>query len=115
MSDLRHLKCVPCRGGIPPLSPDEIERLRPQVADWQVTEQDGIPRLVRTFRVKGFTGALDLANRIGQIAESEDHHPALLVEYGRVTVSWWTHAIRGLHQNDFIMAAKTDHIVQSLG
>jgi len=115
MTDLLNLKCVPCHGGIPPLSPEEIESLRPQVADWQVTEQDGVPRLVRTFRVKGFNGALDLANHIGQIAEAEDHHPALLVEYGKVTVNWWTHAIRGLHQNDFIMAAKTDQLVQSSG
>ena len=115
MADLLNMKCVPCRGGIPPLTPDEIASLHPQVTDWQIVEKDGVPRLVRTFKVKGFSGALDLANRIGQIADAEDHHPALLVEYGKVTVSWWTHAIHGLHQNDFIMAAKTDQLVQSPG
>ncbi len=115
MTELVHLKCVPCHGGVPPLSPEETDALLPQVPGWQLSRQEGIPRLVRTIRVKGFTGALELANKIGALAEAEGHHPALLVEYGRVTISWWTHAIRGLHQNDFIMAAKTDALVQSLG
>lgn len=115
MSRLYQLKCVACHGGIPPLSQDEIDRLLPQVPGWQLVEQDRIPRLTRTIKTRGFNGAIDLANRIARIADEEDHHPVILVEYGRLTVTWWTHAIRGLHQNDFIMAAKTDQLLQEQG
>jgi 4a-hydroxytetrahydrobiopterin dehydratase len=110
MTELTQMNCVPCRGGIPPLSPDEIHDLLPQVPNWQVVDHDGVPHLVRTFKVQNFTAALELANRIGAIANQQDHHPTLLVEYRQVTVSWWTHAIHGLHQNDFIMAARTDKL-----
>ena len=71
-------------------------------------EHDGVPRLVRAYRVKTFRDAVALTNAIADLAEAEGHHPALLTEWGKVTVSWWTHKIRGLHRNDFIMAAKTD-------
>ncbi len=75
---------------------------------WEVREREGISRLERVFRFPDFAGAMEFARRVGDAAEAEDHHPSLLVEWGRVTVSWWTHKIRGLHRNDFIMAAKTD-------
>jgi 4a-hydroxytetrahydrobiopterin dehydratase len=71
---------------------------------------DGINRLQRVFKMKNFVAALDFANKIGEIAEDEDHHPMLIVEWGKVTVHWWTHVVKGLHKNDFIMAAKTDEI-----
>ena len=67
-----------------------------------------IERLERVFRFKDFAGALGFANRVGALAEAENHHPAILVEWGRTTVTWWTHKVRGLHRNDFFMAAKTD-------
>jgi 4a-hydroxytetrahydrobiopterin dehydratase len=71
-------------------------------------ERDGIPRLERVFKFKNFAQALAFTNQVGALAEAEDHHPAILTEWGKVTVSWWTHKIKGLHQNDFIMAARTD-------
>ena len=88
----------------------EIAGLKPEVPDWTVVEKDGIPRLERQFKLKNFAQALEFTNRVGEIAEAEDHHPALLTEWGRVTVTWWTHKIKGLHRNDFIMAAKTDDL-----
>jgi 4a-hydroxytetrahydrobiopterin dehydratase len=108
MTALRELKCVPCRGGIPPLSDEEVAALKPQVGEWEIIEVDGIKRLQRAFKFKNFAEALNFTNQVGELAEVEDHHPAILTEWGKVTVTWWTHKIRGLHQNDFIMAAKTD-------
>ena len=111
--DLKDLKCVPCKGGDPPLSEAEIAARMPQVPDWRVITEDGIPRLRRVFRLKNFAEALAFTQQVGELAEMEDHHPALLTEWGKVTVTWWTHKIKGLHQNDFIMAAKTDAAAQA--
>jgi len=108
MTELKELKCVPCRGGEPPLTQAEIALLKPQVPDWEVIEVNGIPRLQRAFKFKNFAQALAFTNQVGELAEAEDHHPAILTEWGLVTVTWWTHKIKGLHRNDFIMAAKTD-------
>ncbi len=112
MSRLAETRCVPCRGGIPPLTPSEVEALKPEVPDWQVVAQDGIPRLERVIRFKDFQSALEFTQKVGALAEEEDHHPRLITEWGRVTVQWWTHKIKGLHQNDFIMAAKTDLLLE---
>jgi 4a-hydroxytetrahydrobiopterin dehydratase len=101
---------VPCRGGDPPLDDWQIVLFAPQVGAWEVVERDGIKRLERVFKFRNFAQALAFTNRIGELAEAEGHHPALLTEWGKVTVTWWTHKIKGLHQNDFIMAAKTDRI-----
>jgi 4a-hydroxytetrahydrobiopterin dehydratase len=111
--DLKDLKCVPCKGGDPPLSEAEIAARMPQVPDWRVITEDGIPRLRRVFRLMNFAEALAFTQQVGELAEIEDHHPALLTEWGKVTVTWWTHKIKGLHQNDFIMAAKTDAAAQA--
>lgn len=102
------MKCVACRGGEPTLTDNEISALLSQVQGWQVVERDGIKRLENVFKFRNFSEALDFTNRVGEIAEMEGHHPAILTEWGKVTVTWWTHKIRGLHRNDFIMAAKTD-------
>jgi 4a-hydroxytetrahydrobiopterin dehydratase len=110
MTELSQLKCIACRGGDPMLTDNEIADLHPQTPEWQVFEVDGINRLQRVFKMKNFVAALDFANKIGEIAEDEDHHPMLIVEWGKVTVHWWTHVVKGLHKNDFIMAAKTDEI-----
>lgn len=107
-------RCVACDRNAPRLTNAELEALRPQIPEWQVRDVEGVPRLERTFRVKDFAQALELTNRIGALAEAEKHHPAILTEWGRVTVSWWTHKIRGLHRNDVIMAAKTDDAAQDL-
>jgi 4a-hydroxytetrahydrobiopterin dehydratase len=110
MSDLTQLKCVPCQGGEPTVTDAEIAEFLPQVAGWQVVERDGVKRLERVFKFKNFAQALAFTNKVGELAEGEGHHPALLTEWGRVTVTWWTHKIHGMHRNDFIMAAKTDRL-----
>jgi 4a-hydroxytetrahydrobiopterin dehydratase len=104
-------KCVACRADAPRLTEAEIAAMLPTVAEWQVVEREGIARLERSFRFPDFVQALAFTNRVGEIAEAEGHHPALLTEWGRVTVTWWTHKIRGLHRNDFIMAAKSDALL----
>lgn len=108
MENLSQQKCIPCLGSVPPMSQTEIHPYLAQVKQWKLITQEGVQRLQRVFRFKDFSEALDFANKIGQIAEEENHHPAILVEWGKVTVTWWTHTARGLHPNDFIMAAKTD-------
>jgi 4a-hydroxytetrahydrobiopterin dehydratase len=105
---LTQQRCVACRRDAPTLSPAEIDELRPQVSGWELVREDGIDRLRRVFAFPDFAHALGFTARVGALAEAEGHHPALLTEWGRVTVTWWTHKIKGLHRNDFIMAAKTD-------
>jgi 4a-hydroxytetrahydrobiopterin dehydratase len=104
------MKCVACRRGEPTVTEAEMAEYHPQVADWQLIEHEGIRHLERVFKFKNFVAALAFTDQVGALAEAEGHHPALLTEWGRVTVSWWTHKIRGLHRNDFIMAAKTDAV-----
>jgi 4a-hydroxytetrahydrobiopterin dehydratase len=111
MTDLSKLKCVACRGGEPTLTDAQIAEFQPQVPEWQVKEMDGVKRLERLFKFKNFVEALEFTDKVGAAAEAEGHHPLIVTEWGRVTVQWWTHKIGGLHQNDFIMAAKTDGLV----
>lgn len=113
MGNFAALKCVPCRGGDPPASEAEIAAWLPKIPGWQILEVEGIQRLERSYKFKNFVMALAFANKVGEIAEEEGHHPVLLVTWGKVTVTWWTHVIRGLHRNDFIMAAKTDQLYNS--
>ena len=113
MTDLTKLKCVACRGGEPTLTDVEIAEFHPQIAEWQTIEVDGIKRLQRVFKLKNFIEAIALTNKIAMIAEKEDHHPLIITEWGKVTVQWWTHKIKGLHKNDFIMAAKTDDLMSA--
>jgi 4a-hydroxytetrahydrobiopterin dehydratase len=79
---------------------------------WRIYEKDAEPRLEKVFVFKDFNQAIAFTNRVAQAANAEDHHPAILTEWGRVTVTWWTHVIRGLHLNDFIMAARTDELFE---
>jgi 4a-hydroxytetrahydrobiopterin dehydratase len=108
MSDLSQMKCVACRKGEPALTDEEIDLLHPQIPEWQVREVDGMKRLERIFKFKNFVKALEFTNKVGAMAEEDDHHPLIVTEWGKVTIQWWTHVIGGLHRNDFIMAAKTD-------
>jgi 4a-hydroxytetrahydrobiopterin dehydratase len=110
MSQLVQERCVACRKSAPRATPAEIAELMPQIPDWTIYEVGGIPRLERIFRFRDFKAALAFTVRVGDLAEAEGHHPALLTEWGKVTVMWWTHAIAGLHRNDFVMAAKTDQL-----
>jgi 4a-hydroxytetrahydrobiopterin dehydratase len=114
MTNLDQERCVACRKDSPRVTIAEIAELKPQIPEWNIVEHGEIPRLERIFRVKNFVQALDFTNKIGGLAEEEGHHPAILTEYGKVTVVWWTHKIKGLHRNDFIMAAKTDQIATQL-
>jgi 4a-hydroxytetrahydrobiopterin dehydratase len=102
--------CVACRRDTPPVADAEIAELQPQVPDWELVEVDGVGQLRRTFDFDDFAQALAFTNRVGAVAEAQDHHPTVLTEWGRVTVTWWTHAICGLHRSDFVMAAKTDQL-----
>jgi 4a-hydroxytetrahydrobiopterin dehydratase len=108
--DLARRQCVPCRGG-PALEAERVESLRRQVSgDWKLVDGH---HLEREFRVKNFREALALANKLGEIAEGQNHHPDLLVSWGKLHVTLFTHAIDGLHENDFILAARIDALVRS--
>ncbi len=110
MPDLSHMHCVACRSDEPPMTESQIYQMMPQVRDWQVKEVNGEKRLERVFKFKDFADALAFTNKVGAIAEQENHHPMIITEWGQVTVDWWTHKVHGLHQNDFVMAARTDQL-----
>lgn len=113
MTELKKEKCIACRKDAPLVSEAEACELRPQIPDWQTTVRNSTPQLERVFRFRNFAEALGFTVQVGELAEAEKHHPAILTEWGKVTVTWWTHAIGGLHRNDFIMAAKTDQLLTS--
>lgn len=100
--------CVACRPDAPAVTDDEILELKPRIPEWEIVREEGVPRLQREFQVANFREALAFTVAVGELAEREGHHPRITTEYGKVTVAWWTHKIRNLHRNDFIMAAKTD-------
>lgn len=101
-------ECVPCTGSEPKLTEEEIKELWLETPMWQVEEEDGVKHLRRTFEFESFSEALGFTYHVGMLAEQQRHHPVLTTRYRSVTVDWWTHAIGGLHRNDFIMATKTD-------
>lgn len=103
-------KCIPCRKGDPALTDAEVRELLPQILEWELVEVDGIQRLQRVFKLKNYVEAVAYTNKLAMTAEKEDHHPLIVLEWGRVTVQWWTHVVSGLHQNDFVMAARTDKL-----
>ncbi len=102
--------CTPSRGSQPPLAESEVTDLYRQLPEWSMVEREGTKRLERSFRFRNFEEALSFTIRIGEIAEEEGHHPTLVTEWGKVMVVWWSHRIKGLHRNDFIMAAKTNEV-----
>ncbi|MBT9310918.1 4a-hydroxytetrahydrobiopterin dehydratase [Leptothoe kymatousa] len=106
--------CIPCSGEVPPASAAEIAELKPQIPAWEIISVDGVDQLQRIYDFSNFQTALEFTNKVGALAETAQHHPALLTEWGKVTVTWWTHALHGLHRNDFIMAAQTDDAAQGL-
>jgi 4a-hydroxytetrahydrobiopterin dehydratase len=111
MDALTNEKCTACRRDSPRVTEAEVLELKPQIPDWTLLEREGIERLERAYSFANFAEALAFTNRVGALAEEEGHHPAILTEWGRVTVTFWTHKIRGLHRNDFVMAAKVDSLV----
>ena len=102
--------CEACRAGAPLATAEEIVDYLAQLPGWKITVVAGINHLEKNYQFNNFQQALQFTNKVGALAEQENHHPAILTEWGRVTVSWWTHKIGGLHANDFIMAAKTDKL-----
>ena len=99
--------CVPCRGGVPPLTASEIQPLAAQVANWSVVNNHHVEK---EFKFPDFKTALDFTNGVGAIAEEQGHHPDIYLAWGKVGVKIWTHKIDGLTESDFILAAKIDDI-----
>jgi len=113
LTELSGKHCVPCEGGVPPLTADAVRRYLEALPEWQLTA-DG-RRIRRQWRVRDFRAGLDFFERVGQLAEAEGHHPDLHLEgYRQVTIEIWTHAIGGLSENDFILAARIDQLPVAL-
>ena len=97
----------------PRVTKDEYQTLMQEIPNWQLFSVDSVDRLKRTFKFENYSQAIEFSNKVGELAEREDHHPSILIEWGQVEINWWTHKIGGLHKNDFISAAKTDLIFDS--
>ena len=113
METLQKLQIEPITNDSQPLSKSEVQQYKAQLPEWSLVEENDEERLQRIFKFKNFLDALKFTNQVGNLAEAENHHPALLTEWGKVTVTWWTHRIHGLHRNDFVMAARTDDLYQN--
>ena len=107
MAKLAERQCVPCRGGVPPLAGEEIEKLLAQLEEWQVTNEH---HLLKTYRFKDFRESLQFVNRLGELAEAQGHHPDICFGWGKAEVTIWTHKIDGLTESDFVLAAKIDEL-----
>ena len=113
MSDeLIKQRCEACRADAPRVTEQELAELIKQIPGWAPIIRDEIMMLERTYSFSDYTQAVTFTNQVAEMADLEDHHPALLLEWGKVTVTWWSHKIKGLHKNDFICAAKTDKFFQ---
>ena len=107
MADLADKDCVPCKGGIPPMKGKELAEILKQIPDWKAVNEH---HLVRKFTFPDFKEALAFVNQVGEIAERQGHHPDILLTWGKVEITLWTHKIDGLSEGDFIMAAKIDRL-----
>jgi len=110
MDELAKLHCSPIGATTPRLNEHDINQLKAKLPGWVTYEKDAELHLEKVYEFEDFRKAIAFTNQVAQVANEENHHPALLTEWGKVTVTWWTHKIKGLHQNDFIMAAKTEQI-----
>lgn len=113
MENLAKKRCVPCEGGVSPLEDLRINQLILQVDSWELEEENGHQQIVKDFKFKNFVEAMSFVNKVAEIAENEGHHPNIDIKYNRVRLTNYTHAIKGLHENDFILAAKIDKLVSS--
>jgi 4a-hydroxytetrahydrobiopterin dehydratase len=111
MSELTQKTCTPCRGGVPPIAGDEARSYLEDMPGWELLEQG--KRIERTYKFKNFKAALDFVDRVGALAEEEQHHPDITFGWGYATISLYTHKIQGLHENDFIMAAKINQLTEN--
>lgn len=112
MTALHQKTCQPCNADALPVADEDLPVLLAQLPLWRLETREGVRQLEKAYAFKNFASALAFTNTVGALAELEDHHPALLTEWGQVTVTWWTHAIKGLHTNDFILAARTEALAQ---
>ncbi|MCJ8168361.1 4a-hydroxytetrahydrobiopterin dehydratase [Atopomonas sediminilitoris] len=115
MSALHQADCQSCDSSLPAMRGQEAADLLREVPDWSIIERHGVLQLERRFVFKNFAQALAFTQHVGELAEAANHHPTLLTEWGQVTVTWWTHSLKGLHRNDFIMAAKTSKLACRTG
>lgn len=113
MSELHQQPCQACRRDAPDVPENEYAELLLELPEWTVQVVAAEPQLKKVYAFKNFAEALNFTNQVGALAESVNHHPMLVTEWGRVEVRWWTHKIGGLHKNDFILAAKTDRLFSS--
>jgi 4a-hydroxytetrahydrobiopterin dehydratase len=111
MSELTEMTCEACRFDAPKVTDSEKSQFHNEIPGWEIVNVDDIERLRRVFKLKNYAESVAFTNRIADMAEAEDHHPLIVLEWGRVTVEWWSHKIKGLHRNDFIAAAKTDSLL----
>ena len=107
MKSLSKSNCEACSADAEPLSADEIKALLVEAEGWELITEDNIKKLTRSFNTGNYARSMTFTNAVAALAQESDHHPLLIVEYGRVTVVWWSHKIKGLHLNDFIMASRT--------
>lgn len=111
--NLSELQCEACKVDALKVSNDELAQFMKHIPNWVTIVNNEVMQLQRTYKFTNFKLALAFTNSLGELAEKQFHHPAILTEWGQVTVTWWTHSINGLHKNDFIMAAKTDELIVS--
>lgn len=112
MEELYKRRCEACKMGAPVVTEEEANQLMLNVPAWKRMFHEGVEKLMREFHFVEFKDAFEFSYKIASLAERENHHPSIMTEWGKVTVYWWTHKINGLHENDFIMAAKTDVIAK---
>ena len=113
-NDLVTSSCEACRADAPVLEDNEIQELLSQIPSWRVFEEDDIKKIICSFVFLNYDDSRNFLNQVADLAEEEDHHPEIKLEWGKVTVSWWSHKIKGLHKNDFICAFKTDSLFKNL-
>lgn len=111
MTALNELRCEACQSGAPTVTEAERNALMAELPDWTVIEREGIAQLEKQFLFRNFKLAWALTDKVAALAEAEGHHPEITLEWGKVTVRWWSHSAKGLHKNDFICAAKTDALL----
>ena len=114
VKDLVTSSCEACRADSPVLEDNEIQELLSQIPSWRVFEEDDTKKIICSFVFLNYDDSRNFLNKVADLAEEEDHHPEIILEWGKVTVTWWSHKIRGLHKNDFICASKTDALFENL-
>ncbi|TFG31160.1 4a-hydroxytetrahydrobiopterin dehydratase [Candidatus Thorarchaeota archaeon] len=107
--ELASLTCVPCRGGIPPLEAQKVKLMLDVIPGWKKVE-NSVDKITKTYKFKDFSKSMEFVNKVAEIAEQENHHPDIFIHWNEVTITAWTHAINGLFDNDFIVAAKIDEL-----